>query len=173
MYTVARTIAKAGRICGAPAHTEKGKRMTDWRDNLIEDDARIAEILRETRRIAVLGIKTEERSAQPAFYVPAYLQDAGYEIVPVPVYHPEATRILGQPVYRSLAAVPGPIDLVDIFRRSADVAQHVDDILEVQPRTVWMQSGIRNAEVAQRLAEAGIRVVQNRCLMIDHRRLVG
>lgn len=171
MYAVARASAKAQVAVGLCAFAGKGEPMTDWRDNLIEDDAGIAEILRETRRIAVLGIKTEERSGEPAFYVPAYLQDAGFEIVPVPVYHPEATEILGQPVYRSLAAIPGSIDLVDIFRRSADVAQHVDDILEAHPKAVWMQSGIRNADVAQRLAEAGIRVVQNRCLMIDHRRL--
>lgn len=157
---------------GSARIPQQGEPMTNWRDNLIDDNARITEILRETQRIAVLGIKTEERSGQPAFYVPAYLQEAGYEIVPVPVYHPEATHILGQPVYRSLAAVPGPIDLVDVFRRSVDVAQHVDDILAAEPKTVWMQSGIRNADVAQRLAEAGIRVVQDRCLMIDHRRLV-
>lgn len=146
--------------------------MNDWRDNLIEGDSEIRDLLRDTRRIAVLGIKTEAQSGQPAFYVPEYLQRAGYEIVPVPVYYPEVVEILGQPVYRSLGDVPDPIDMVNVFRRSADVPPHVDDILSARPKAVWMQSGIRNEAAAQRLAEAGIRVVQNRCAMVDHRRLV-
>lgn len=145
--------------------------MSEWRDNLIEDARGIQSLLRDTRRVAVLGIKTEAQAGQPAFYVPEYLQQVGYEIVPVPVYYPEATRILGQPVYRSLAAVPGPIDLVLVFRRPADVPPHVDDILAARPKAVWMQSGIRHDEAARRLAEAGIQVVQNRCMMIEHRML--
>jgi predicted CoA-binding protein len=144
---------------------------SDWRDNLIETDAGVAAVLRDAKRIAVLGIKTEAQAGQPAFYVPEYLHQAGYEIIPVPVYYPEVTEILGQPVYRSLAEVPGPIDLVNVFRRSGDVPPHVDDILEARPRAVWMQSGIRNEEAARRLAEAGIRVVQDRCAMVEHRRL--
>ncbi|MGH7443761.1 MAG: CoA-binding protein, partial [Longimicrobiales bacterium] len=79
------------------------------------------DVLRGAKRVAVIGIKPESRSAQPAYYVPKYLQDAGYEIVPVPVYYPEVTEILGEPVYRSLAEVPGAIDLVVVFRRSHDV----------------------------------------------------
>ncbi len=145
--------------------------MTEWRDNLIDDGRRIGEILRQARRVAVVGIKTEAQGAQPAFWVPAYLQRAGYEIVPVPVYYPEVKEILGRPVYRSLAEIPGEIDLVILFRRSSDVPPHVDDILAARPRAVWMQSGIRNAEAAQRLAEAGIQVVQNRCAMVEHRQL--
>lgn len=145
--------------------------MTEWIENLIDNDVGIQEILREARRVAVLGIKTEAQSAQPAFWVPAYLQRAGYEIIPVPVYYPDATEILGQPVYRSLAAVPGAIDLVILFRRSGDVPPHVDDILAARPRAVWMQSGIRNPEAARRLAEAGIKVVQDRCAMVEHRML--
>ncbi|HEV2131690.1 MAG TPA: CoA-binding protein, partial [Longimicrobiaceae bacterium] len=131
----------------------------------------IGEILRQARRVAVVGIKTEAQSGQPAFWVPAYLQRAGYEIVPVPVYYPEVKEILGRPVYRSLAEIPGEIDLVILFRRSSDVPPHVDDILAARPRAVWMQSGIRHAEAAQRLAEAGIQVVQNRCAMVEHRQL--
>lgn len=143
--------------------------MPDWRENLVDDSDGIAEILREARRIAVLGIKTEMQAGQPAFYVPQYLKQAGYEIVPVPVYYPDATEILGEKVYRSLAEIPGEIDIVDVFRRSQDVPPHVDDILAARPKVVWMQSGIRNEEAARRLAEAGIRVVQDRCLMVDHR----
>lgn len=143
--------------------------MTDWRENLVEDDVGVRDILRDSHRVAVLGIKTEAQSGQPAFYVPEYLQRAGYQVVPVPVYYPEATEILGEPVHRSVAEIPDPVDLVVVFRRSADVPPHVDDLLAARPAAVWMQSGIRNAEAARRLAEAGIRVVQDRCAMVEHR----
>lgn len=141
-----------------------------WRDNLVEDRAAIDRVLADTRRVAVLGIKTEAQSAQPAFYVPAYLDRAGLDVVPVPVYYPDATEILGRPVYRKLAAIPGEIDLVNVFRRSRDVPPHAEDILAARPKAVWMQSGIRNDDAARRFAESGIRVVQDRCLMVEHRR---
>src|SRR3712207_2562263 len=124
----------------------------DWQSNLIRDGAGIAALLRESRRIAVLGIKTEAQGGQPAFYVPEYLQRAGYEVVPVPVYYPDATEILGERVYRKVADVPGEIDIVNVFRRSQDVPPHVDDILQARPKAVWMQSGIRHEEAARRLA---------------------
>ena len=143
----------------------------DWRENLIEDPVGIADILRAAKRVAVLGIKTEAQSNQPAFYVPEYLQRAGYTIVPVPVYYPEATEILGERVYRSVSAFPGKVDLVVVFRRSVDVPPHVDDLVQARPDAVWMQSGIRHEEAARRLAEAGIKVVQNRCAMVEHRRV--
>jgi uncharacterized protein len=140
----------------------------DWRRHLLERDDQIAALLRRVRRIAVLGIKTAE-SGQPAHFVPAYAQRAGFEIVPVPVYYPEVTEILGEPVYRKLADVPGEVDLVNVFRRSRDVPPHVDDILAKRPKAVWLQSGIRNDEAAERLARAGIDVVQDRCLMVELR----
>ena len=142
----------------------------DWRSHLIDDDARLAELVRSFRRVAVLGMKTEAQDHQPAFYVPRYLAEAGVEIFPVPVYFPEATEILGRKVHRKVADVPGPIDCVDVFRRSQDVAAHVDDLLAARPRAVWMQSGIANDAAAERLARAGIAVVQDRCLMVEHRR---
>lgn len=146
--------------------------MESWQANLLQGEREIADLLRSARRIAVLGIKTEAQAGQPAFYIAEYLDGAGYEVVPVPVYYPQATEILGKKVYRSVAEVPGEIDIVNVFRRSEDVPPHVDDILAARPRAVWMQSGIRNDEAARRLAEAGIKVVQNRCIMVDHRRLV-
>jgi uncharacterized protein len=145
--------------------------MAEWQEKLVDDPTAIEEMLRSASRVAVLGIKTEQQSTQPAFYVPHYLQRAGYEVVPVPVYFPDATEILGAPVYRTVAAVPGQLDIVFVFRRSPDVAKHVDDLIEARPGAVWMQSGIRNAEAAEALAKAGIRVVQDRCAMIEHRRL--
>jgi predicted CoA-binding protein len=143
----------------------------NWKDNIIESGEQIKDLLAGTKTIAVVGIKTEEQSFQPAFYVPQYLQNAGFEIIPVPVYYPEVETILGQKVYRSLAEIPGEIDLVNVFRRSADVAKHTEDILSKRPKAVWLQSGIRNDEVARTLAEAGIKVVQDACLMVEHRYL--
>jgi hypothetical protein len=95
----------------------------------------------------------------------------GYDLVPVPVYYPDVAEILGRPVYRSLRTVPGPIDMVDVFRRPRDIPPHVEDILAVKPRAVWLQLGIAHAEAAETLARAGIRVVQDRCIMVEHRRL--
>ena len=146
------------------------RRVDDWQRNLIEDDEeRLLGLLREARRVAVLGIKTEVARGQPAYYVPQALQQMGLEIVPVPVYYPEAIEILGQKVYRKVVDVPGEIDIVDVFRRSADVAGHLPDLLAKKPRAVWLQSGIRDDRTAEALARAGILVVQDRCLMVDYR----
>lgn len=144
----------------------------DWRAHLLESGEQLRELLGRVKRIAVLGIKTEAHSYQPAYYVPEFVQAAGYDVVPVPVYYPEATVILGQPVYRRLVDIPGDIDMVNIFRRAQDVPPHLDDILAKRPRAVWMQSGIRHAESAERLARAGIDVVQDRCLMVEVRRVM-
>ena len=141
----------------------------DWREHLIETPDAIRRLLKSTRRIAVLGIKTENQADQAAFYVPAYLAEAGLEVIPVPVYYPDVTTILGRPVYRRLADIPGRIDMVDVFRRPGDIDQHLPDILAAKPKAVWMQLGIRNDAAAETLAKAGIDVVQNRCLMVDHR----
>jgi hypothetical protein len=140
---------------------------------LIDTDEALAKLLRGIRRVAVLGIKTEQQRDQAAYYVPADLASRGLEIVPVPVYYPEAREILGQPVYRRLADIPGPVDLVDVFRRPADIPAHLDDLLAKAPRAVWLQLGIRHDAVAARLSAAGIAVVQDRCLMVEYRRLVG
>jgi predicted CoA-binding protein len=138
----------------------------------LRTDDELRALLKSTRRIAVLGIKTEAQADQPAYYVAEYLASAGLDVVPVPVYYPEATAILGRPVYRTLAAVPPPpIDLVDVFRRSADVKAHLADILAAKPRAVWLQLGIRDDATAAELVRAGIYVVQDQCLMVDHRRL--
>src|SRR5881397_235115 len=133
----------------------------DYYANLIGNTEGIQALLADVRRVAVLGIKTEQQSDQPAFYVPNYLAGAGLDIIPVPVYYPAVTSILGRPVYRRLADVPGDLDVVYVFRRSQDIPPHVEDILAKRPRIVWFQSGIRNDEAAKQLAEAGIKVVQD------------
>jgi predicted CoA-binding protein len=141
----------------------------NWQNNLIESNEGIRRLLAETKRVAVLGIKTEEQADQPAFYVAEYLASAGLEVIPVPVYYPNVTEILGRKVFRKLSEIPGDVDLVDVFRRPQDINGHVEDILSKMPKAVWFQSGIRNDAVAEQLAKAGIKVVQNRCLMVDHR----
>ncbi len=129
----------------------------------------LCSLLARTKRIAVLGIKTEAQSEQPAFYVSKYMQNAGFEIVPVPVYYPEATEILGQRVYRKLADIPGDVDMVNIFRKPSDLATHLDDVLAKKPKSVWLQLGIHDDAFASALERAGIEVVQNLCLMVEHR----
>jgi predicted CoA-binding protein len=136
----------------------------------LESEEAVRDLVRRIRRVAVLGIKTEEQSDQPAFYVPEYLHSVGLEVVPVPVYYPEVKEILGSQVYRRLVDIPGELDLVDVFRRPKDLEAHMDDILAKKPKAVWLQSGIRNDALADKLAAAGIDVVQDRCLMVDHRR---
>ena len=150
-----------------PASTTAG---ASWRSHLIDDDTAIARLLERTHRIAVLGIKTPE-SGQPAYYVPEYAQRAGYQVVPVPVYYPDVTEILGQRVYRKIADVPGTVDMVNVFRRPKDIDAHVDDILAKKPASVWFQLGIRNDAAAERFARAGIDVVQDRCLLVELRRV--
>lgn len=137
----------------------------------LTEAADISELIRDTRTIAVLGIKPESHASQPAFYVPKYMQNAGYRIIPVPVYYPEVTEILGERVYRKLTDVPEKIDMVNVFRRPKDISQHIDDIIAKQPMAVWFQLGIVNDEAAARLVASGIKVVQDKCLMVEHRYL--
>jgi predicted CoA-binding protein len=144
-------------------------RRESWRDNLVTSSEGIRRILQDAKRIAVLGIKREYD--RPAYFVPEYAQMAGYEIIPVPVYYPDATKMLGARVYRRVADVPGEVDIVDVFRRPEHIPPHVDDIIAKKPKAVWFQSGIRNDAAAERLARAGIQVVQDRCLMVELRRI--
>jgi predicted CoA-binding protein len=150
----------------SPAHEPAPEADASWRRHLLDDPAAVRALLGRVRRIAVLGIKTED-GFPPAHYVPAAAQSAGYQVIPVPVYFPDVTEILGQRVYRRVADVPGPVDLVNVFRRARDLPAHLDDLLAARPGAVWLQSGIRHAEVAEALARAGIDVVQDRCLMVE------
>jgi predicted CoA-binding protein len=140
-----------------------------WRDNLITSPDGIRRMLENSKRIAVLGIKP--MFDRPAYFVPEYAQMAGYEIIPVPVYYPELTELFGSKVYRKVADVPGDVDIVDVFRRPTDIPPHVDDIISKKPKAVWFQSGIVNDEAAEKFARAGIQVVQDRCLMVELRRI--
>jgi uncharacterized protein len=135
------------------------------------DRAKLAELVRTARRIAVVGLS--RKPERPSHRVAAYLQQAGYTIIPV---HPAGGVTLGEPVYpdlRSAAAAAGPIDIVNIFRRSEYIPALLDALLEVRPRLVWMQQGIRHEDVARSLEAAGIAVVMDRCLAVDHQFLGG
>ena len=128
-------------------------------------DREITEILRAARRIAVVGLG--EKMSRPAYGVAAYLQRAGYRIVPV---HPSASVVLGERVCRTLleAAETEPVDVVDVFRRSETIHEIVAPCVAIRPRLVWLQEGIRDDESAGRLEAAGILVVQDRCLAVAH-----
>ena len=144
----------------------------EWQTNLVGDDAGLARILRETRTIAVLGAKGE--ASQPAFYVPAYLKTRGYRVLPVnPTRVGE--RIFGESVVATLADLREPPDVVEVFRRPQFLQAHAAEIVRLawKPAVVWFQLGIRNDAAAETLARAGIRVVQDRCMMPEHRRLLG
>ena len=130
------------------------------------DRSRLAEILKAARRIAVVGLS--RKPDRPSHSVAAYLQRAGYTIIPV---HPVAGVTLGErvdPDLRAAAAAAGPIDIVNIFRRSEHIPALLDAMLEVKPVLVWMQQGIRHNDVARTLEAAGIEVVMDRCLAVDH-----
>ena len=144
----------------------------DWRVNLVDDDAGLARILHEARTIAVLGAKGEP--AQPAYYVPAYLKARGYRVLPVnPTRAGE--HILGEAVAATLADLREPAEVVEVFRRPQFLPSHAAEIVRLpwKPSVVWFQLGIRHDGAAETLARAGIRVVQDRCMMPEHRRLLG
>jgi len=122
-------------------------------------------IMAETVTIAVIGFSS--KTSKAGYYVPDYLQGQGYRIIPVNPYLEEA---LGQKAYPTLAAVPEPIDLVLIFQRSHKVPPFVDQAIEVGAKAVWMQLGIANETAAQKARDAGLDVVQNACMLVEHRR---
>lgn len=140
------------------------------RGALVEDHRDVDVLLAGMRRIAVLGIKPESRADQPAHMISAYLQRHGYQLVPVPVHHPDVTEILGTSVVRNLGDIAGRIDVLNVFRKPADLMPHLDTIIAARPRAVWLQTGIRHEGFAKALLEAGIDVVQDQCLMVEHRR---
>ena len=146
--------------------------MDDWQGNLVDDDAGLRRILREARSVAVLGAKAD--TAAPAYFVPAYLATRGYRLRPV---NPTLTgrAVLGETVVATLADLPEPVDVIDVFRRPQFLPAHAAEIVRLpwRPAAVWFQLGIRNDDAATTLARAGIRVVQDRCMMPEHRRLIG
>lgn len=133
---------------------------------ILRSQAAIRALAKAVKRVAFLGIKPDHLASQPAHYVPARCKQLGVEVVPVPTRYPEVETILGLPVQRDLRAV-GEVDLVCVFRRPDELAAHLDDLLALGPPAVWLQSGIRDDAFEAALVEAGIDVVESRCLMVE------
>jgi predicted CoA-binding protein len=125
----------------------------------------IFEILKNYRTIAVVGLSSN--SARPSFEVTAYMQSAGYKIIPV---NPNEREVLGEKSYARLEDVPAKIEIVDVFRRAEDVPPVVESAIAVGAKVVWMQLGIENAEAAERARAAGLVVVEDACILVEHRR---
>jgi predicted CoA-binding protein len=146
--------------------------MSDWKGRLVSDDAGLTRILDTSRTVAVLGAKVGVD--QPAYYVPAYLAARGYRILPV---NPTLVgrSLFGVPVVPTLADLAEPVDVIEVFRRPEFLPGHAREILSLpwRPAVVWFQLGIRHDGAAELLARAGILVVQDRCMMPEHRRLLG
>ena len=141
------------------------------RAHLIDDDTGLTRVLREAKTVAVLGAKLAPH--EPAHYVPAYLHARGYRILPVnPIFAGEA--MLGATVVGTLADLTEPVDVIDVFRRPEFLPGHAREILALpwRPRAVWFQLGIRHDGAAAQLAREGIDVIQDRCMMPEHRRLL-
>jgi predicted CoA-binding protein len=134
-------------------------------NDYLDIQATMAKLLAESKSIAVVGLSSRENRA--GYYVPAYLQDNGYKIIPV---NPNLESALGEKAYPDLTSVPVPIDLVLIFRRSEQVMTPVKLAIEIGAASVWMQLGIVNQQAAELATEAGLSVVMNACMMVEHRR---
>ncbi len=128
-----------------------------------EEQQTIEKILREARTVATVGLSAD--TSKPAHTVPAYLQSQGYHVIPV---NPTIETVLGEKVYASLPDVPEPIDVVQIFRRSDQVGPIVDEAIKVGAKAVWMQIGIADEEAAARARAAGLDVVMNQCMRVQH-----
>jgi predicted CoA-binding protein len=132
------------------------------------DEATIRALLREMKRVVVVGLSPKPQ--RDSHRVARYLQEHGYEVVPV---YPREETILGETVYRRVRDVPGPIDLVDVFRRSEHLPAVFDDVLASPARAIWTQLGCVDEDGAARAREQGLTVVMNRCVMVDHARILG
>jgi len=129
--------------------------------------ASIAEILRQARTIAVVGLSG--KPWRPSYGVAGYLQRAGYRIIPV---NPKESEVLGEKAYPSLEAIPERVDIVNVFRRSEFVPEIVEAAIRIGARVVWLQEGVRHDEAAEKARQAGLDVIQDRCILKEHRRLL-
>lgn len=146
--------------------------VANWQDNIIDNyhEERVKQLLEASHTIAVVGMR--DITYKPSYYVPKYMLDQGYEIIPV---NPSLENIEGLKCYADLLSLPKPVDIVQLFRRSQDVMPHAEEAVNMQPRpkAAWMQSGIINMEAAEKMAQAGILVVMDRCMYVDHMRFFG
>ena len=141
----------------------------DWHKNIVEDDDVIRKILKEYHTTAVVGIKDESRVHEAAHSVPAYLHSRGYHIIPV---NPHYRSVFGISTLPSLREIKESVDIVQIFRSPKNMMKHANEALKIKPKVFWMQTGIRHQEAAHKLASAGIIVIQDRCMYMEHLRLL-
>ena len=135
---------------------------------IVDDIAGLRRILARTKSIAVVGLSAHWY--RPSYFAAKYMQDHGYRVIPV---NPSYTEVLGQRCYPNLAAIPGPIDLVDCFRKSEDIMPIAHEAVAKGAGVLWMQLGIRNEDAARLALDAGLDVVMDRCVKIEHARLMG
>ncbi len=134
------------------------------------NDEKITQLLNDSKTIALIGASPKE--TRPSYQVMAYLQQAGYKVLPVNPGQ-EGKQILGEKVYARLSDIEVPVDIVDIFRRAEFVGDIIDEAIKIKAAAVWMQLGIVNEEAATTALDAGLKVVMNRCTKIEHARLIG
>jgi uncharacterized protein len=142
--------------------------LTSEEQRLYQDPPTIRRLLREARTIAVVGLSTDRQRA--SWFVANYLQKEGYRIVPV---HPTASEILGERVYASLSQVPGPVDIVDVFRPAVEAVDLAREAIGIGARAFWMQLKLANMEAASLARAAGLDVVADRCIKMEHARYCG
>jgi len=133
-----------------------------------DDSEKTRRILRENRTIAVVGLSAQWH--RPSYFAAKYMQEHGYRVIPV---NPTYDTILGEKCFKSLRDIPGKVDIVDCFRRSAEIPAIAEDAIAIGAKVLWMQLGVANAEARQRAEAAGLEVVEDRCVKIEHGRFFG
>jgi predicted CoA-binding protein len=141
---------------------------SERRGECVDDIAGLRRILSRARTIAVVGLSAQWH--RPSYFAAKYMQEHGYRIVPV---NPNYTQILGETCYPAIGAIPDPVDVVDCFRKPAEMPALAREAVASGATVLWMQLGIRNDEAARIATEAGLDVVQNRCVKIEHARIMG
>jgi uncharacterized protein len=129
-------------------------------------DEELKEILSKNKTVAVIGMS--KNPEKDAYRIPEYLKNKGYRIIPV---NPTADEILGEKAYKKVSEIPDQVDIVDVFRPSEDVPNYVEDVINKKPKVFWLQLGIENTPAEEKVASAGIEVVFNKCIMVEHKRL--
>lgn len=135
---------------------------------IVDDIAGLRRILMRSRTLAVVGLSAQWY--RPSYFAAKYMQDHGYRIIPV---NPKYAEVLGEKSYPDLRSIPQPVDLVDCFRKAPEIPAIADEAIAVGAKVLWMQLGIVNDQAAQRADAAGLDVVMNRCVKIEHARILG
>jgi predicted CoA-binding protein len=135
---------------------------------IVDDIAGLRRLLAKSRTLAVVGLSAQWY--RPSYFAAKYMQDHGYRIIPV---NPRYGEVLGEKCHASLRDIPEPVDLVDCFRRSEEIPAIAEDAIAIGAKVLWMQLGIENREAARRASDAGLEVVMNRCVKIEHARILG